>query len=112
VQVTAGVGAERLGGIRGADDEDDLCALQCLGDVGGDRLQGNESLEDALSLDAAAFADRRQMMVVGALRVQGDPVSLARPLVGDRQPSTARPEHRNVHEAHSIAPKPLRTIAR
>jgi hypothetical protein len=73
VQVTAGVGAERLGGVGGADDEDDLHALQCLSDVGGNRLQG-EPLEHALSVDAAAFADRRQMVVVGALRVQRDPV--------------------------------------
>ena len=74
VQVTAGVGAERLGGVGGADDEDDLHALECLGDVGGDRLlEGDEPLERALSLDAAAFADRRQMVVVGALCVQGDP---------------------------------------
>ncbi len=82
--MTAGVGAERLGGVGGADDEDDLHALQSLGDVAGDRLQGDEPLEQALSLDAAAFADRRQMVVMNALCVQGDPVSLARPLVGDR----------------------------
>ena len=90
--MTAGVGAERLGGVGGADDEDDLRALQCLDDVGGDRLQGDEPLQLALGLDAAAFADRRQMVVVGALCVQGDPVSSARPLVGDRQPATGRPQ--------------------
>ena len=82
--MTAGVSAERLGGVGGADDEDDLHAIQRLGDVGGDRLQGDEPLEQALGLDAATFADRRQMVVVGVLRVQLDPVSLARPLVGDR----------------------------
>ena len=74
VQVTAGAGAERLGGVGGADDEDDLHALQCLSDVGGNRLQGDEPLEHALSLDAATFADRRQMVVMGTLRVQRDPV--------------------------------------
>ena len=61
-----------------------------------------EPLQHALGLDAAAFADRRQMVVVGALCVQGDPVSSARPLVGDRQPATARPQHRDIHEADSI----------
>jgi len=34
VQVTAGIGAERLGGIGGADDEDDLHPRQRLGNVG------------------------------------------------------------------------------
>jgi hypothetical protein len=105
VQVTAGVCAERLGGVGGADDEDDLHALQRLGDVAGNRLQAGEPLEHALSLDAAAFADRRQMVVVGALRVQGDPVPLARPLIGDRQPATARPQHRDVHDVDSIRPR-------
>ena len=104
MQVTAGIGAERLGGIGGADDEDDLHALQRLGDIAGDRLQRDEPLQHAVSLDAAAVADRRQMVVVGALRVKGDPVSLARPLIGDRQPPTARPQHRNVHKTHPILP--------
>jgi hypothetical protein len=78
VQVAAGIGAERLGGVAGTDDEDDLRARQCLGDVAGHRLQGDEPLERALGLDAAAVADRRQMVIVGALRVQRDPVPLAR----------------------------------
>jgi hypothetical protein len=100
--VIAGIAAERLGGVGGADDENNLHPVQCLGDVGGDRLQRSEPFKHTLSLDTAAFADRHQMVVMGGLCIQGDPVSLARPLVGDRQPSTARPQHRDVHETDSI----------
>ena len=44
-QVTASVASEWLRGISGADDEDHVHTVQRLGDVGGDRLQGDEPLK-------------------------------------------------------------------
>ena len=73
-EVVAGVGAERLGGVGGADDEDDVRAVHRLRDIGGRGLEGHEPLEQTLRLDAPAFADGRQMVVVGALGVQRDVV--------------------------------------
>ena len=83
-QVTASVTAERLCGIGGADDEDHVHTVQRLGDVGGDRRQGDEPLKLALGLDPAALADRHQMVLMGMLCVQRDLMPLTRPLVGDR----------------------------
>jgi hypothetical protein len=100
--VTTGVKGERLCGIGGADDEDDLRTVERLGDVGGDRLQRDEPLELALRLDPATLADRHEMMLMGMLRVQRDLMPLTRPLIGERQPSTAGPEYRDPHPAGSL----------
>jgi hypothetical protein len=101
-QVTASVAAERLRGIGGADDEDHVHTVQRLGDVGGDRRQRDEALKLALGLDPAALADRHQMVLMGMLCVQRDLMPLTRPLVGDREPTTAGPQHRDLHAADSL----------
>jgi hypothetical protein len=96
-QVTASVTAERLRGIGGADHEDSVHTVERLGDVGRDRRQRGESLKLAFGLDPAALADRQQMVLMGMLCIQRDLMPLARPLVGDRQPSAAGPQHRDPH---------------